>query len=979
MSKSSKVIPGTAPMSAEERAGTGRPAPAGPAQCHFISNTHWDREWRYSMQRTRHMLVTMLDMLLDIFEREPRFQSFHMDSQSIPIQDYLEIRPEKTETVRKHIQDGRLLVGPWYVLPDEFCVGGESLVRNLLLGHRIARELGAVSKTGYSPFSWGQISQMPQIYSGFGIPFAAFYRGINTLVSPNSEFIWEGPDGTRIVGSRLACRPRYNVWYILQRPAFWGLDNEGERLMAWRNGHGPFCFADTLLGELDAQYTHPRFEYHEDTIAERARQTLREQDGEWTTPHRFWSAGHDSSCPDIREVRMIAECDEALGEDANVFHSTFADFQAKVCEGVGDDLPVAHGEMRHFFTKGSSSVLFGWISSAHMEIKQDNAATERALGVVAEPLAVCASLLGAPYPRAFLDHAWQSLLQNHGHDSIGACSRDVVPADMLFRSRQAREISSCVTERALMDIAGAVDLSAHGPDEVAVVAWNPTPVRRSETVELLLNVPAEMPGGDIDLVDENGTAVTVQPIDSVDSAYRIVQSPNDCANMFEVRRQRILAELPELPGTGYRTFFVTPREEPRRGVKHSLLTGPQSMANEFLAVTVNGNGTFSVEDRKTGRSWDGLGYFRDCSEIGNPWEHITVPEDEVLTTLNERARVALVRDGELATSFRVELNWELPKRRSENEKHRSTETVPCRIVNTVTLRRHQPWVEIVTELDNTAEDHYLQVSFPTGVTADTVQAQTPFDVVTRPIERVDPSLFAEKPQTEHPMDRFVDVSDGDAGVALLNEGLKAYEAHDDPAQTLSLTLLRCFPLRICITNLEMTDYSKQDKGSQCPGPHRFRYAFIPHSGDWQQAGLWQQAERFANPPRVAQIGPTRHGHLPLTRSFLELEPQALHVSAVKQSEDGQGWVVRLLNPTDAAIAGRIRLNGGCAEPDGSKSPVERQQAEFALPANEGRAWTQVRRVTLEEVPEETLDMDAAGWTAIKLSPKKILTLEFSSN
>ena len=73
------------------------------AQCHFISNTHWDREWRFSMQRTRHMLVYMMDMLLDIFDKEPEFKSFHLDSQTVPLQDYLEIRPEKKETVKKLI------------------------------------------------------------------------------------------------------------------------------------------------------------------------------------------------------------------------------------------------------------------------------------------------------------------------------------------------------------------------------------------------------------------------------------------------------------------------------------------------------------------------------------------------------------------------------------------------------------------------------------------------------------------------------------------------------------------------------------------------------------------------------------------------------------------------------------------------------------------------------------------------------------
>ncbi len=67
----------------------------------------------------------MIDMLRDILAKEPEFGSFHLDSQTIPLQDYLEIRPERRDEIVGHITAGRLLIGPWFVLPDEFCVGGE--------------------------------------------------------------------------------------------------------------------------------------------------------------------------------------------------------------------------------------------------------------------------------------------------------------------------------------------------------------------------------------------------------------------------------------------------------------------------------------------------------------------------------------------------------------------------------------------------------------------------------------------------------------------------------------------------------------------------------------------------------------------------------------------------------------------------------------------------------------------------------------
>ena len=952
-------------------------APPRP-QCHWISNTHWDREWRYSMQRTRHMLVYMLDMLLDILEKEPDFKSFHMDSQTVPLQDYLDIRPERREQVVRFVREGRLLIGPWFVLPDEFCVSGESLIRNLLLGHRQARELGGVTKTGYSPFGWGQISQMPQLYAGFGIPFASYYRGVNTDVAPQSEFRWQSPDGTEIVGSRLATRPRYNVWYVMQRPVYFDRTDENSRLARWGDGGGPFRLADGEFSEMDMRYARPEFQYHPQHVAERAAQALREQDQEWTTPHRFWSCGHDSSCPDIREVRMIRDCARALEGQADVFHSSFVDFQKGVMDAVSPDLPLIVGEMRYFFTEGSSSVLFGWITSARMDIKKINDCTERLLADYAEPMAGFAAMLGAAYPRASLDQAWQYLLQNHGHDSIGCCSRDVVPHDMLFRYRQADEICACVMEQAFADIAGAIDLADYGTQDVAVVAWNPLPQPRTDVVELVIDVPKDLDAADIRLVDSRGREAPIQPVES-GGRYTVIQNPNDCANMMAVDRYRFFAQLPDLPGAGYATFFVKAisRQAKPCTLTRSLIGRENGMENEFLTVRIQSNGALSVTDKQTGRRWEDLGYFRDCSEIGNPWEHVAVPYDEVLNTLGANARVARVLAGDLVTTYRVELEWDLPRGRSADEKRRSTERVPCRILNRVTLRRGQPWVEIQTSVENKAEDHYLQVSFPTAVEAASTWASTPFDVVERAITLPDPGRFGETLQTEHPMDRFVAIEDGRAGVALLNEGLKAYEPHDDEAQTLSLTLLRCFPLRICVTNLEMTDYSAEDHGSQCPGTHTFTYGFMPYSGTVDSARVWHAAERFNHGVRAAQIGPSAGGKLPLSHSFLEVDNDALHVSAVKQTEAGDGWVVRLFNPTKRTLSGRIRLNEGKVPPV-PQSPLERQAANFALPPDTDTPWSRAFLANLEEQPVRDLALDETGAVHVEIPQKKIVTLAFLS-
>ncbi len=942
-------------------------------QCHFISNTHWDREWRFSARRTQYMLGYMLDMLLDILDKNPEYKHFHLDSQTMPVQDYLEVYPEKKAKLMKYIQEGKIAVGPWFCLPDEFTVGSEALIRNLLLGHKIGREMGGISKTGYSPFGWGQISQLPQIYAGFGINFASFYRGINEYKAPKSEFFWESPDGTRIYASRLAKRPRYNIWYVVQRPVYFNQKDENNRDMLWNDNNGVFKLIDRDW-KLDYQYTHPFYEYHKENVQARAEQAMKEQDNDWTTNHRFWSIGHDSSCPDIREVDLVKDLNDALPE-AEVFHSTLKEMEQGIIDNFKADSPVLKGEMRDPYTKGSVSELCGWILSARTYIKQENFDTERRLINYAEPMSVFASLSGAPYQQGFIDLAYNYLLQNHGHDSIGACGRDVVYEDVMTRYRQARELSMCVFERAFMDIAGDIDLKSFSRDDAAVVVFNPAPFKRTETIDLRLEIPAEWKADSFEITDENGEVVKYQILTTNKQNAQIIQNPNDTANVLHTQQYLVAAEIKDIPGMGYKTLKVRPLYNVRATTPVTLVKTTNVMENEYLKVSFNHNGTFNVLEKETGKEFNNLGYFKDSGEIGNPWQHVAPEIDETFTTLGEQANVSLLRHGEFETTYKITMRWELPEKRSFDEKSRSEHKLPVDIESLVTLRKGAKFVEIETTINNRCEDHYLQVGFPTGIKATHADSQGQFDVVRRPIAAPDYSLYDEPPMTEHPMNSFVDLSDGENGVALLNTGLKAYEAADDIDNTLYLSLIRAYPLRICVTK-DMQNYSDWDKGSQCIGANTFRYAFMPHKGNWEDANVWQESERFNLYLTAGQIAPTAHGKNPLTHSFLELKDECLNVSAVKKSEDGKGWVVRLFNPSDKTVKNAIRLNGGIAPIDKPQSPVERQQAEFELPAYSGKAWKEVKLVTLEELDDKPLTMNADGFVDFEITGKKILTIKF---
>ena len=112
----------------------------------LVPETHWDREWYLPFQEFRARLVLLMDRLLNILNTDPDFKNFTLDGQTIPLEDYLEVRPEREEEIKKYVKEGRLSIGPMYVLPDEFLVSGESLIRNLMIGHQISRTFGKVMK-----------------------------------------------------------------------------------------------------------------------------------------------------------------------------------------------------------------------------------------------------------------------------------------------------------------------------------------------------------------------------------------------------------------------------------------------------------------------------------------------------------------------------------------------------------------------------------------------------------------------------------------------------------------------------------------------------------------------------------------------------------------------------------------------------------------------------------------------------------------
>ncbi len=913
---------------------------------HVISNTHWDREWRFSFQKNRQYLVDMIDSVLEILDREPEYRAYHLDSQTIVLNDYLQIRPQNEDKIKRYVREGRLLIGPWYILPDEFLVGGENLIRNLLIGHRIAHRFGHVMKVGYSPFSWGQISQLPQIYGGFGIDVIMFYRGINSLESPKAEFIWEGPDGTRALGSRFSTMPRYNFYFYIYRPV---AHNEqiADVVYDWQKGGIPIHPADAALHEEDYSLLESVDEYHEEYLPQAVQSIIDKQLDDFTTSHIFWAEGHDTSGPDIKTVRLIKDINKVLTNGRSV-HSTLEEYVAGLkAEVQWDQLPVVRGERRSSQFDRRSTNLYGYVTSTRIYLKQINAECEKWLQSYAEPFYQWAGIMGMDRSTQYLNLAWDLLVQNSAHDSIGGCSLDEIHDDMMNRYKQILEISHGVFMRAWKYLVRQIDLSAYAPDALFLTVINPNSFEREEIVEIYIDIPATMDLGSAQLRSMDGAYLETQLM-ATESVEPVLEQLVDRPMYFKMQRYRMLAKTTKLPAFGYSVVQILPvspdETAPSLSPIGRIENDNMMLENDFITVTIHANGTFSLFDKIKDHTYSELGWFYDEGENGHAWVHTSVPP--VFDTRGLTPRRSWSLNGPLAAVCRIEYEWMLPATLSDRQQTEG-QKVRLPLVVTLSLKKAAKRVELDIELENRSENHRLRIMFPYGLAATHSWAEGQFNVVARPVDRPDTREWVEQPMADFPFDHFVDLQDGKKGMALISQGLKEYEVMNDEKRTLALTLLRAFTFTIQPSSFQ--DYSHQ-KGSQCLGRYSYRMALYPHKGDWLKGKVYTQALNFNREIRVMQNGRSI-GKLPANLSFLKIEPEQLILSCIKEPENtAQGTIIlRLFNPTDQAVNGAIQT---CL-------PVER-----------------VEKLTLEELFISKIDVEDQR-IPIHLGAKQIATYRLS--
>ncbi len=874
-------------------------------QIKVVSNTHWDREFKWSFEKTRRHLLDMMDTTLDILESDPQYHSYTMDSHSIMIEDYLEIRPERREQVERLIQSGRLIIGPWYTLSEDYSILHESLIRNLLWGRKVMDKYSAPCGTvAYKPASWGQSGQLPQILDHFGLDKIMFYRGISHHEA-DAEWVWEGVDGTRMLASRFALFARYNWYYLVHRPVTRNCDPV-DKMYKWADhGEVPFRFADSLEGEnVSFGLKSPEQKYHPEKLKSAVREMVAIEAPHFTTEVFLAMHGHDISVAHPLESKIIADAQKALGDQYSIEHTDLESYWKEMEKHLDEKtLPVLKGERRSYLKEGQWTYLLPSTISARTYLKQQDFRVYIKLAACAEPLTSLALALGGKSPRAYLDRGWQLYLTNHTHDANGGCAPDSVSMDMESRYRQASDVADILTEDAMSHIAKNLSPENLPSEAMQLVVFNPLAADRDAIVEVDLEIPSEYAGSSVLLKNEKDPDIPIQPILSEPSGT-FMENIWDVPTILNSKRMKFYAQFKRLPSLGYRTYLIEPQTQEIHP-QQTLVTGINTLENCHMTVKVNPDGTVDLLHKSTGRLYESLNYLTDEGECGNAWMHKKVREDRKYSSLGTPASVSVTASGPLVSTICAEFNFAVPQENADDA-HRSRRMVDLPVKMEYRLEKDSELLKVTLTVDNRAKDHWLRANFPTGIETKVSWTDAHFDVMARPIEIPDCTGWVEQALGTQPMQTFADLTDGKCGFGLLSRGLYEYEAFDDQPRTLALTLIRACRIRLMVS--EEKSMELPDIGIQCPGLHTFEYAICPHQGDWSDAALPAKSADYNSPVRAAMTGRGK-GSLPLESGFFTLDNSCLVISAVKPAEDDSGIIIRFYNPMDTVEKAKFEF--GC--------------------------------------------------------------------
>ncbi|MHA1418587.1 MAG: glycoside hydrolase family 38 C-terminal domain-containing protein [Candidatus Heimdallarchaeaceae archaeon] len=763
----------------------------------IVPHTHWDREWYLPFQTFRYKLVDLIDNLLEIMEDQDYY--FMLDGQTIVIEDYLEIRPEKKETLLELIREGRIAVGPWFLLPDEWLVGGESLIRNLETSFDLAQKFNIpLMDIAYLPDQFGHSRVIPQI--------------ITDLTNFKAAVLWRG------VGKD-----------VVTVPFHWKSHSKASSsLFSVYMPHG-YGNAAGLSGDPS-------------TFKEELKEHIDELLQYSPVPVYLLMNGTDHQFPNPRLINTIKFYTE---DDRAIKLSLLNDYIESLIAVIKQKnyLPQEHkGEFR----SSATAPLLQDTYSTRIWIKQWNQKIEDLLVNYTEPIATIMCLHNAQeYPMEYINLAWKWLLKNHTHDGICGCSIDQVHEEMKTRFHWAESLASGSLDKDLLTLQN----SNITEDNSQLLAFNPTnspdiPMLVKFAVPSNMQVQCLLSEDDIEYEVQTFASeedvifdITMSPImlrsgmkmlpgrklidDYLNEAHiHESNDPNVCEFRLVLGKEPIeefdITEMKKqvqelLDSKKYKKYhikatrgtnqtygalipiqpfsfsrFQIKQKKEEISTDEKLIFTKNNVENEFYRFMFKRDGSVSLFDKKHETLYENFHFFEDFGDRGDEYSF-----GRVLPELAKPLRVKrrIVTNGPLVYEIKQTMLLKIKKELNDKRDGRSGDVL-LPITTYFTFYKNLPRIDFRTELVNYAKDHRLRICFETPYYNFQSLTSTHFGVVERKTEPIGDDSYVEAASGIQAQKRFIRLEDkkGNSSLTLINKGLPEIEVVK--GKRIALTLLR---------------------------------------------------------------------------------------------------------------------------------------------------------------------------------------------
>lgn len=691
-----------------------------------VFHTHWDREWYYSVDTYNLRLLKVIRRIKELIHTK-QIDYFVLDGQVKVIEDYFSLvdKDERNEVINL-IKSGRLIIGPWYVLSDEFLVSGESLIRNLEMGIKISKEIYNYQNIGYLPDTFGHVSQMPQILKKFGIEQAILWRGV---LPKDTFFNWES-------GSK------DQVFVVFLKEGYYqpiiDQDDYQQRMKSFIEKYRDFSKYHNILLTNGGDHLVPA----KNDIPEHINQLkkIHSIEIEMTNYEKYIESIHDKESYET----IVGE----LRDNANIY----------VLPNV---LSTRYSiKKRNQEIEDSMKILEGLIARNHLFSEYEN--------------------------QTVIDQIWKQILMNHPHDSICGCSIDDVHREMDVRFTKIKHQIDGLIKEEYLKIGTYTDTINNNSLETSIFdddtrfnLYNSSLRRINEirTIKLFLNKENQL--CDQFIVSDGTIDYSTVIINKEEK--RIFESPLDSAPQFKTGFEYEVAfRVKDLKGLSNKNYFLK-SGEPIDLVQEES----KSIENSLIKLNVEDDGSITVFDKFRKKTYQNLNTFYSSLDQGDEYNYSKPSHDTVSLP---KLKAVHSKKSDLYQELNIVMELEIPSslmNRNQGSLELVTNTINCK----VKIYKDNPTLYLSVKYTNHAKDQRTRVVFDLQEKINHHYSDTAFDIVKRTV-REEEFLAEKHKEVKVVVDPSLSLITTDNGFTFHHLGMQEYQIVRKDHDFLEVTMLR---------------------------------------------------------------------------------------------------------------------------------------------------------------------------------------------